>query len=300
MAVIRHWLERAADRVLERDQRLRRGSFSLRLPGDHALADYQRDYPTYDAFLPFVAARMPAEALVIDVGANCGDTFVAMAAANPALDFVCVEPDPRFLRYLHGNVADARAAGFRGRAKVIPRAIGTSALRGSFGSSLGTSRFEPATQSDAARELAVVTLEQALLEAECATRPALIKSDVDGLDPGVILSAGALLAQTPPLFFECDPSSDAQLGEYRALFDALDERGYRAFFAFDNFGQPLVWSDRSATVVQLIEYCQRQRGARRRSIYYVDVLAVGQGDVERARAWVAEYSAAITAQTLAV
>jgi FkbM family methyltransferase len=295
--VIRHWLERAADRVLERDQLLRRGSFSLRLPGDHALADYQRDYPAYDAFLPFVAARMDARSLVIDVGANCGDTFVAMAAANPALDFVCVEPDPRFLRYLHGNIAAARAAGFLGSAKVVPRAIGTGALRGSFGSSLGTSRFEPSLGGD--EELSVVTLEQALREAECATTPALIKSDVDGLDPGVILSAGALLAQAPPLFFECDPSSEAQLREYRRLFDALDERGYRRYFAFDNFGHPLVSSDQSATIVQLIEYCQRQRGARRRSIYYVDVLAVGQGELERARAWVDEYASAISAGSLA-
>src|ERR1700723_972882 len=88
-------------------------NFSIRLPADHLLPFYQSMYGTYDKFLPHLVRYLEPQATVIDVGANCGDTLAGMYDANDRLNYICVEPDEVFFRYLSENAARMRNSNFR-------------------------------------------------------------------------------------------------------------------------------------------------------------------------------------------
>jgi len=72
------------------------GHYSIKLPYGHNLPGFQRNHPHYDRFLPHLAKYLPGGSFVVDVGANCGDTFAGMFNENPSLNFVCVEADAFF------------------------------------------------------------------------------------------------------------------------------------------------------------------------------------------------------------
>src|ERR1700728_3258116 len=81
---------------------------SIQLPADHLLPFYQSMHGTYDKFLPHLVRYLQPYATVIDVGANCGDTLASMYDANDRLNFICVEPDEVFFRYLSENALRMR------------------------------------------------------------------------------------------------------------------------------------------------------------------------------------------------
>ena len=78
----------------------------LWLPPEHLLPFYQAKFPLYDRFLPFLAYELPAKSIVIDVGANVGDTSVPLFYANPSLIFMCIEPDDYYFKFLCKNTAN--------------------------------------------------------------------------------------------------------------------------------------------------------------------------------------------------
>ena len=97
-----------------------RGS-RLWIPAEHRILEIQKRYTKYDRFLPILAEYLPKASLVIDVGANIGDTAIPMATANNSLHFVCVEPNKSFLFYLELNTRKLKS-----RIQNIPALIGVS------------------------------------------------------------------------------------------------------------------------------------------------------------------------------
>ena len=69
---------------------------------ENLVAVYQEKYRLYDRFLPHMAQHLSGT--VVDVGANCGALAVAMGSNNPALEFVCIEPEDKHLLHLHNNI----------------------------------------------------------------------------------------------------------------------------------------------------------------------------------------------------
>ena len=99
---------RRSRRALGREQTLVIGDHTLVLPPEHDLPFYQRRDPTYDAYAIEVLAGIAGAAgrtLVVDLGANVGDTALAALAASPLIDVTAVEGDPRFVTYLRRNLA---------------------------------------------------------------------------------------------------------------------------------------------------------------------------------------------------
>jgi hypothetical protein len=80
-------------------------NFQITLPVDHLLPLYRLNYPTYDRFLPYLVKQFNDGALLIDVGANVGDTLVSLYLGKQNLDFICIEPDSRFFSYLLKNTS---------------------------------------------------------------------------------------------------------------------------------------------------------------------------------------------------
>jgi FkbM family methyltransferase len=279
-------LRRAGKRLLSVSQSLstdaakqiehHHGSFSIQLPPGHRLPEYQRANRLYDRFLPTLARHLEPDALVVDVGANCGDTVAAMFEANPALRFLCVEPDPEFFRFLEANVARIRAASGRASIATHRALIGVEVKSADLEGIGGT--LHAVARGDGGG-LRSVTLD-ALLQGVTAL-PRLIKSDVDGFDYDVIHSAQDALRRCHPLlFFECQIDTTAQKEGFERLLAGLADSGYSNWAAFDNFGNPLLRTGDVQALRQLLDYIWRQTQKQStRTIYYVDILACHRDDV---------------------
>ena len=70
----------------------------------HRLPDYQILFPYYDRFLPHFVKYLPEDKVIIDVGANIGDTLAGMASNNDLLNYICIEANEGFFKELQKNV----------------------------------------------------------------------------------------------------------------------------------------------------------------------------------------------------
>jgi len=61
---------------------------------------YQRQYPNYDRFLPYLAKYIAPSNGIADVGANVVDTLASMVAQNSLASYIYIEPDSSFFYFL--------------------------------------------------------------------------------------------------------------------------------------------------------------------------------------------------------
>ena len=256
------------------DRQVSFGRFTVRLPRGHLLPVYQRKHPSYDRFLPVLAGHLQAGSTVIDIGANCGDSVAAMAAQNPHLNYLCVEPDEVFHRYLQDNIARMREVEPGLRIETIKAMVGKDVTHASLAGSGGSRHAVPG-----AGALAATTLDEMASKGD---RPPirLLKSDVDGYDYDVINSASALIRRDLPLlFYECQYGEPAQRAGFESLLRSLGETGYTRWTVFDNFGEVMLSDTSPSQIEQLMDYVWLQNQKRAtRTVYYYDILAAGPAD----------------------
>jgi FkbM family methyltransferase len=303
MSLPLHRLRRAVLRAIDRPQTYRLGGIDLLLTPDHLLPVHQAQNPLYDRFLPHLAGRLAAGDLIIDVGANCGDTLAGMLERQGAASYLCVEADPGFFALLERNAAALRAAHPKATIHLVPALAGTPSTAGTLVGKGGTMTLSvaataPGTEpvENAARPLdaiAATSFDAAAL-ADTA-RTLLVKSDVDGFDHDVILSAGTLLDRpNTMLFYEVHCTRDFQVPAYERLFEQLEARGFAHAWVFDNVGNPMFCATSAAQLASLTRSLWRQqRGLSRRSFAYFDVLACNAAALDAARAAVSSFEAAI-------
>ena len=100
------------------------------LPPGHLLPSYEAQHPLYDRFLPTLASHLPEGSWAIDVGANCGDTLIAMGQAHAGLNFLCVEPDMGFQAYLTQNARSLRRANPKQKIELVRALVGQPGQHG--------------------------------------------------------------------------------------------------------------------------------------------------------------------------
>ena len=196
-----------------------------------------------------------------------------MYDSNDQLNYVCIEPDQLFFKYLSENVARMRImnpdASIVLHKALIGKEVDRAALEGSGGTKHAVLAREllPATNT-----IFSVTLDN--LVPLQPGRVALLKSDVDGFDFDVIDSAVNLIAEhTPLLFFECHFRDSHQKQGYRKTIEMLKRAGYLAWTILDNFGDVVLQTTDIQILFQLLDYVERQNtGISTRTIYYFDVL----------------------------
>src|SRR5215208_5211608 len=79
----------------------------LVLPISHKLPIYVADFPLYDTLPVRVADYLRSRdgaLMVVDIGANVGDTILACSTATVDDRFLGVEANPEFVRYLEKNL----------------------------------------------------------------------------------------------------------------------------------------------------------------------------------------------------
>jgi len=209
----------------------------LTLPWSHRLPDYTRGDSPYGQNLVRLAELLAdgEQIVVVDVGANVGDSALQIAHAADAV-VVCVEGDPYYLDFLRANTAGDPRFPIE-HALLVPDEDSTSVTMRPIRVG-GTTRFvtgesEAGTPSITAAEL---RRRQA-----CTERLRLIKSDTDGYDV-MLIPAMARVWQDlrPVLFFEYDPAITRIAGhDPLTVWTELAELGYRHVAVWGNGGHVL-------------------------------------------------------------
>jgi FkbM family methyltransferase len=250
--------------------------FAIALPANHLLPTYQKQHRLYDRFLPHLAKYIDRGSIIIDVGANCGDSLASMYDVNQELNYVCIEADDIFFEFLNLNVSQIRAFDPRASILTIKSFIGKNVTNAILEGSAGTKHAVPGSGSQG---MSTQTLD-AIFANTSTAKIRLLKSDVDGYDYDVIESARSLIERHSPLiFFECQFDHEFQKTNYLSTIAGLESMGYADWAMFDNFGQLLLRANSVSQVIQLFEYVWRQNiNQSTRTIYYFDVLASTRTD----------------------
>jgi len=265
------------------------GQFSIQLPANHMLPVYKQHHKLYDSFLPHLVSFFNNGDVVVDVGANCGDSLAAMVTENPRLNYICIEPDDDFYRYLEVNTALIK--------KTLPdlKIQLEKCLISNFDISSGLSGVGGTKHRDDAlinnNKIKSRPLSAILNELDLGKNLRLIKSDVDGYDYEVIHSAGKWLNNSQVmLFFECQYFDNTQRDGFVLLLKELSTLGFSDFWFFDNFGGFLLNSKDSNIHNQLIDYIWRQNTEQyTRTVNYLDILVSKPIDFELVNIIVNQY-----------
>jgi FkbM family methyltransferase len=233
----------------------------LWLPPEHLLPFYQAKFPLYDRFLPFLAYELPAKSIVIDVGANVGDTSVPLFDANPSLIFMCIEPDDYYFKFLCKNTAN-KGGSFVLRKSLIGTKSESFTLKGGGGTKTAKSNVEGSMRHESLDSLVKVSNSDEI---------SLIKTDTDGWDHDVILSGQITIKRFKPLIFsEFQLVNSSSIHNYIKAIRMLREVGYDQAFIFRNVGQ----YHGSKNLLELESFLSQQAGdsLRYKEAEYFDIL----------------------------
>jgi FkbM family methyltransferase len=281
---LRYGLQRAALKAIRRDQHYLIEGIQVTLPPEHRLPYFQAVFPSYDRyFLPILNALSATQpVLLVDVGANVGDTAIAAIQAGGDLQVVAVEGNPYFVGYLRHN-----AAPFADRVQVADRFAGplNASMRyshngstGSFacadGAAAGT-RNGAVGESEGAGDGAPDWVEVSTLVKD-PSRLVIWKSDTDGNDIHLAVTnwdtldkwCGVLWLEYDPNLTQGDPADVAELG--RLLGESK-----RTVWFFDNVGTHMATARGPAAqslLADLTTWLRRQR-AGETAVPYLDLWA---------------------------
>jgi len=221
-----------------------------------------------------VANTYPGSSM-IDIGANIGDTALAMrwAADRPIL---CVEGSSYY-----SNLCEQNLQGIKGITVVnafVDTETGTTAA--SIVENGGSGRAFFSEGSGAARTVSLAELASTYgyLNAK------LVKIDCDGFDGRIIQGALPWIRETrPTLFWECELTGDAVVGgPGRRLFDLLSDAGYWYFAFYSNTGDYITTAtaDNPSLIDDLCWYLGLRLNRMQSPPAYADVCAIQKSDIE--------------------
>ncbi len=223
--------------------------------------------------MPHLAKYLADQEFVIDVGANCGDTLASMVTTNNNLNFICVEPDENFIKYLKNTVKIIQE-------KLSCKIITSQSLAGKDLKSVilegknGTKHAVLTKKSNntiSSEYLDDITLKNL----KPLDKISLLKVDVDGFDYDVLNSSKKIISKYEPLlFFECDFQNSTQKENYEMTIKSLQNSGYTEWSIFDNFGSFLLQTSEVKHIFDIFNYVWAVKSKKTtKTICYVDILA---------------------------
>jgi len=207
----------------------------LILPISHKLPIYIVDYPLYDTLPTRVANYLRLRdgmLIMMDIGANVGDTILACSTVAKNDRFLGVEANPEFVRFLKKNTSDIEGfvlveafchSGDTKQPYVRIESVG------------GTARVMEANDGYA---LPKKTLDEILTEYPEFRNFNFLKIDTDGNDFDILKGAQeSITAGRPIILMECDAFGNVHYVEdVLSAIDSLASVGYSTVIAYDNFG----------------------------------------------------------------
>jgi FkbM family methyltransferase len=265
-------------RVLaRREQCLQIGGRAIVLPPGHRLPHFQRRDPTYDTYAMSLVGAIAEHAesvCVIDVGANIGDTTMAMIESGANVRVVAVEGDPEFLRYLHRNTNDVRT-----RVTIVEGFAGPLSRACTYSRNSTTGGFRTVAGPENAPQVPWLNPDDLLNHADPAD-VVVYKSDIDGLDiPLLARYWSSIDSRADVIWFEFDPAStQGGQSDTDEVIDHLSRSG-RWVLVYDNIGMRMLTlpgGEGSGQALRgLTQWLFAQRGGHLR-VPYLDVWAVRQ------------------------
>lgn len=238
--------------------------FKVKIPRKHMLPVFQKKFPLYDRFLPFLIENYSKEGLIIDIGANCGDTLFSIY--KPTNNYICIEGSPFFYDYLIFNINKYNLKNI----KSICALIGNNTEKsGTLSNGETTKRVIDYNGNDAIKYQRLDDLYSNI------ENLILLKSDVDGFDYDVIISGLGLIKKFKPIiYFEAQFNAEDDMCKYLDLIDTLSGEDLTHIVLFDNFGEVFYQGSIDPTLLkQFFNYVFHQNFSKAtRTIYYFDIL----------------------------
>ncbi|MDR3340875.1 MAG: FkbM family methyltransferase [Candidatus Symbiothrix sp.] len=263
-------------RKLFKNTTYRIDNYNILIPTSFKLPTYQKEFSLYDRFLPVLAKNLNvSDHTIIDVGANVGDTLVAMIQKCHNR-FICIEPSDFFFTYLEKNTQNLIPEDAK-RVILLKSLVGTGEFSGELKEINGSTASIVLSTTDKSNvEVTENRMTYNRLDdiVQHHSDIILLKSDVDGFDFDVIRSAEKIIEESEPiLFFENHIDNDFQYIEFDKLYDFLKDKGYLNLYIFDNFGNIIVEKSDYHTLRNINEYVYRMKKYQvTRTFYYTDIL----------------------------
>lgn len=267
------------------------GEYKIILKANHVLAKYQESFPLYDRFLPILCADF--DGLIIDIGANIGDTSIAIFSKNPKSFIVGVEPDTDFYNECINNIKlNDLSERFFGIKKFVSTKIGTYSLEKSKTLSTGSILYD----SNQAGENNTISFSQLmdLIPSEEKMKFDVLKMDTDGFDWDILdsfINYNKNSKIKPRfIFFEMqtylnnigvkDINRNQIIENYKLSIERLQTIGYNNFCLLDNFGTLIKITQSVNEIFEFNDYIKRSQIYNSYStIYYMDVLAFSDPEI---------------------
>lgn len=244
--------------------------FIIKIDYKHLLPDYQLIHPFYDKFLPHLVKYLPENSIVIDVGANVGDTLAGMASNNNRLNYFCIEASKHYFSNLKENTDLLRNQCNDLNVFLCNEFVGNE-INGIRLEGEGGTKHAVIEGGEIKSRSIYSILSDFNIQSDSVS---LLKTDVDGFDWDVIRSSYKSIKHCPYLYFECEYNNNKQFNSYKEIFIELMKMGYSQFAFFDNFGQYILTTNDLSEIFKLLDYVKRQNHElSTRTIFYYDVLA---------------------------
>jgi FkbM family methyltransferase len=187
-----------------------------------------------DAFAVMRALLKEGDAFV-DVGANIGPYSVLAATAIGRSGLVVAfEPEPSQLPYLRTNLSNVAPD-----CEIFPCAVSDKEGTSGMGGAGATTRYLVPGEDPSIDEIAVTTLDATLMPFARDWSRSLVKIDVEGFEPAVVLGAGELLRARPK----------GLLIEANGLQDRCHVRWSDAVQVLHDASYAFVWPDKPSRVL---------------------------------------------------
>lgn len=258
------------------------GENVITLPPGHTLPKYQKRHKLFDRFLPVLAKYVDQDKVIVDIGANVGDTAIMMHQTSKS-PIICVEPSDKFYPYLEKNIArlnEQKQALFT----CVKSLIGTSEIKGQLTHYDGTAKVVEAEKDTGST---FVSLDKVLGNVNVG----FIKVDTDGYDYDVLNSGTETLRNKKPIvFWENQMENKKQAAGYDKLYENLINSGYSEIYVFDNFGNLMLEQTDFGVVKNLNDYIlSMEESGCTRTMYFTDVLACSAKDGDLLRKAIQDY-----------
>ena len=200
------------------------------LPPGHLLSLYDSVYPKYDRFLPTVIGKIKENEVIIDIGANIGDTLFRLLNINTRPYYYCIEADNFFFEYLQKN-KKSLDVNIQNKIILIKTLVGDQ-LKGNLSeNTTGTKSLIESDSGIKSKKLDDIIMDYKIKNIK------LIKVDVDGFDYNILFSAiNELKNNKPDIFFEYKALDESGKKNYLRLIEKLSEIGYSNWTMLDNYG----------------------------------------------------------------
>jgi FkbM family methyltransferase len=240
---------------------------TIKIPQAHALPIYQDKFRLYDKFIGILAKYLPnQEDLIIDIGANVGDTtaLIIQYCENPIFS---IEADEDFFNIMQLNLADytQRVTCINSFVSENENSYKNVELIKQNGTARAVVKTDKLTKSNSLKYI---------LNSLKAKKCILLKTDTDGFDFEILLSSLNIIQENSPIiYWENEIASLKDLEIAQNLLKNLADINYTKYIVLDNFGNPLTYDGSAQFVEHINEYLLNNIYSKNRTLYYTDIAA---------------------------